>query len=481
MRHRLILPPAPRSPRGALRHPGLFLGRLLAVGALGLATTAGGADIAEIYAQAVDNDPVLAGQRASAASRQLGVAIARSSLLPQAGANASRSRGSNRTDTIDTNPNSPNFGRSTPETTSTSEGWGGSVNQTVLNMQSWFGYRGAKERARQADWDLENAAQLLITRVAQAYLAVLTRQANLESAMAAEEAVRRQLEQVQQRFDVGLEAITGVLESKAAYDRAEETRIQAESDLWISFEALRTLTGIAYTEIDRIKADLPIIDPEPNEEDAWVSTAMTTNFRIRSRQKALTAAEHDLKGQMSAHLPTISASASYGNSSGQQSIGGFVLPDRGTTTYTSYALNFQMPLFSGLRVHASVKQARLNVEQARQALIGEELTVAEEVRTRFRSVITDVVRVAARDEAIKSAEAALEATQTGYEVGTRNIVDVLLAQQNLFLAQFNYQQSRHNYVLNMLRLKESAGTLSAADVAELNGHMDADNPVLKGQ
>ena len=480
MRNSLYTPFAHRHLPVAFR-PAVLLRPLLAAGALGVACTGWTADIAEIYAQAVKNDPVLAGQRAAADSRKLGVAIARSSLLPQANARASRSQGSNRTDTIDMNPASPNFGRPSPERTSTSQSWGASVNQTVLNLGNWFGYRGAKERAKQAGWDVENSAQLLITRVAAAYLNVLTRQANLESAVAAEEAVRRQLEQVQQRFDVGLEAITGVLQSKAAYDRAVETRIQAESDLWISFEALRTLTGVAYTEIDRLKADLPIIDPQPNDEDSWVDTAMATNFRIRSRQNALKGAEHDLRAQMSAHLPTITASANYGNSSGQQSYGGVLLPDAGATTYTSYSLDFSVPLFSGLRIHASVKQARLNLEQARQGLIGEELTVAEEVRTRFRSVVTDVVRVAARAEAIKSAEAALEATETGYEVGTRNIVDVLLEQQNLFSAQFNYEQSRHNYVLNMLRLKESAGTLSAADIAELNSHMDVANPVQKGQ
>lgn len=480
MRNSLSPPLAHRPPPGAARSR-RFRRSLLAVAALGSAGTVWTADIAEVYAEAVRNDPVLAGQRASTAARELGVTIARSSLLPQASANAGRSRSSNQSDTIDTNPASPNFGRPTPETNSTSQSWGAGVNQTVLDMPSWFGYRGAKERAKQAGWDLENTAQLLITRVAAAYLNVLTRQANLESAVAAEEAVRRQLEQVQQRFDVGLEAITGVLQSKAAYDRAAETRIQAESDLWISFEGLRTLTGVAYTEINRLKTDLPIVDPQPKDEDAWVTTAMATNFRIRSRQNALNGAEHDLRAQMAAHLPRISAAANYGNSSGQQSIEGFVLPDRGTTTFKSYSLNFTMPLFQGLRVHAGIKQARLNREQTRQALIAEELTVAEEVRTRFRSVVTDVVRVAARAEAIKSAEAALEATETGYEVGTRNIVDVLLEQQNLFSAQYNYQQSRHNYVLNMLRLKESAGTLSAADVAELNSHMDAADPVRKGQ
>lgn len=480
MRNRLYPPYGHRRP--PLAPPAaLFLRRLLPVVALGLACTGWTADIAEIYGEAVKNDPVLAGQRASAASLELGVTIARSSLLPQANASVNRSTSSNRRDTIDMNPASPNFGRRTPESTSTSQGWGAGVSQSVLNLGNWFDYRGAKERAKQGGWDFENTAQLLITRVAAAYLNVLTRQASLESAIAAEEAVRRQLEQVQQRFDVGLEAITGVLQSKAAYDRAVETRIQAESDLWISFEALRTLTGVAYTEIDRLKADLAIVDPQPNDEDSWVDTAMATNFRIRSRQNALKGAEHALKARMSAHLPVINASANYGNSSGQQSYGGILLPSGGSTTYTSYSLNFSMPLFSGLRTHAAVKQARLNLEQARQALIGEELAVAEEVRTRFRSVVTDVVRVAARAEAIKSAEAALEATETGYEVGTRNIVDVLLEQQNLFSAQFNYEQSRHNYVLNMLRLEESAGTLNEADIAELNSHMDVANPVQKGQ
>ena len=453
---------------------------LLAAAALAVGNVAWGADIAEIYAEAVENDPVLAGQRASNAARQVGVTIARSPLLPQVSASAGRSRGTSSVDSVDMNPASPTFGQPTPDRDYTSQNWGANVNQTVLNMQTWFGYRGAKARARQADWELDNSAQQLITRVAQAYLSVLTRQASLESAVAAEEAVQRQLEQVQQRFDVGLEAITGVLESKAAYDQAVETRIAAESDRWISFEALRTLTGVAHEEIDGIQADLPIVDPAPNDEEEWVRTAMSMNFRIRLRPGS--AGERRTRCQETRCPPTCrpsSAGASYGNNSGESSINGFVLPNQGTTTSISYRLSLNMPLFQGMRTQAGVKQARLNREQARQFLIQQELNVAEEVRTRFRSVVTDVVRVAARAEAIKSAEAALEATQTGYEVGTRNIVDVLLAQRQLFTAQYNYQQSRYNYVLNMLRLKESAGTLKDADVLELNGHMDAANPVRK--
>lgn len=452
----------------------LVVSAVLAVGG-----TSWGADIGEIYAEAVANDPILARARASYEISRTGVTIARADFLPQVSAGAGQSRSTTSVDSIDMNPNSPNFGRPTPDRESTGQNWRASVSQQVLNMSSWFAYRGTQADASRAEWELQTASQRLIVRVAQAYLTVLSRQAELESAIAAEEAVQRQLEQVQQRFDVGLEAITGVLESKAAYDSAGVTRIRAESQQRVSFEALRTLTGTAYGEIADLKDDLAIVDPLPKDEEEWVRTAMQTNFAIRSAQQALASAEHNVKSSLSRHLPTISAGASYGTNSGESSVNGFVLPDQGTVTSVGYSVNFQVPLFQGMRTHASVKRARLSRDLARHQLIEQELNVAEQVRTRFRLVVTDVVAVAASAEALKSAQAALEATQTGYEVGTRNIVDVLLAQRQVFQSEYQYHLSRHNYVLDMLQLKESAGTLNEADIQDLNSNIDGGNPVQK--
>ena len=174
----------------------------------------------------------------------------------------------------------------------------------------------------------------------------------------------------------------------------------------------------------------------------------------------------------------MTASANYGVGSGSQAFGGFVIPDQ-TSANLTYSLNISAPIFSGLGTHSAVKQARHGLEQARQQLIGQELTVSRDTRNLFRAVATEVVRVQARAEAIKSAEAALEATQTGYEVGTRNIVEVLLAQRRLFASQFDYARSRYDYVINLLRLKEAAGALDERDVAELNAFMDAANPVRR--
>ena len=452
--------------------------RLAAAAALALLPGAGAqaANLSEIYAEALRNDPQLAATRASTAARQQAVALSRSALLPRVGASAGASKTTVRVDGTDLNPQSGNFGGPFPERDIERRNWSAAVNQPVLDLPSWFGYQSAKALAQAAQSDLDAASQGLVARVAEAYLNVLRGEAAVESFVAAEEAVGRQLEQVQQRFDVGLVAITDVLEAKAEYDNAVVNRIQAEGNHDISFEGLRTITANPVAAVDRLADDLPIVDPVPADEEEWVATALVGNHRIHGARQSLTAAERDLRAQLAGHLPTVTASASYGASTGSQAFGSFVIPSQASGSLT-YSLSVNAPIFQGLRTHASVRQARHNLEQARQLLIQQELTVARDTRNLFRAVQTEVVRVRARAEAIKSSESALEATQTGYEVGTRNIVDVLLAQRRLFAAQYDYANSRYDYVLNLLRLKEAAGVLGPADVDELSTFTTRDNAV----
>ena len=459
------------------QRPLMGVARLLAtVVALATASTGSAANLSEVYRLALENDPVLAGAQAGAAARKEAIALARSALLPRASASAGASKTTVAVDGTDINPQSDTFGQPFPERDVERRNWGASISQTVFDVPSWYGYRGAQARARQADWDLQTASQGLITRVAQAYLNVLRGEAALESVMAAEEAVRRQLEQVQQRFDVGLVAITDVLEAKAEYDNAVVNRIQAEGNHDIFFEGLRVLTARPVAEIESFSPTLPIVDPDPADEEEWVNTALTRNYGIKAAHEALTATERDLKGQLAGHLPSVSASVNYGASTGSQAFGGFVIPSQSSASLT-YSLNVNMPIFQGLRTYASVRQARHNLNQTRQQMVQQELTVARDTRNLYRAVVTEVVRVAARGEAIKSSESALEATQTGYEVGTRNIVDVLLAQRRLFAAQFDYASSRYDYVMNLLRLKESAGVLNEEDVGELSRFSDSANAI----
>ena len=471
-----------RLARCAQRYPGRSLWRLGAGAlALGLSASSGAADggsIEQLYDAAKANDPVLGAAKANYLARKQIVPQSRAALLPSIsmGGSTSQNRRSFPGSRLDIDPNSPSFGQifTIPSQTSNSHGWNAQLRQPVFNAASWFNYRRAQALSVQADHDLANAERNLIVRVAAAYLNVLRAQARVEAARAEEQAVKRQLEQVQQRFDVGLVAITDVLESTAAYDASVVRRIQADGDHDVFFETLKTITGVAHESVDSLDSALPIADPEPNDEDAWVARAVNSNLAILSAREGLTAAQRGHRAVRSGHLPTLSASISHNYSS----TGGTELI-ASQSEAQSYVLSASIPIFQGGALWSRSRESRHNVERAREILQERESTVVRDTRNLFRAVATDVVRVQARIRAIKSAESALEATQTGYEVGTRNIVDVLQAQQRLFQSQFDYADSRYNYVLDLLQLKLSAGSLEEQDIRDLSAYTDPANPVVR--
>lgn len=436
-------------------------------------------DLIEVYEAAVDHDPVLGANQASFRARQEAVPQARSQLLPSVTAGASTTwteRSFPIPPVQDTNPTSPTFGQliDIPDQEFNEHAWQARATQPILDLEAWYNLRGAKASVEQSRHQLEATEQNLIVRVVQAYLNVLRARDLVDSSVAEETAVKRQLEQVQQRFDVGLVAITDVLEAQAAFDGSVVRRIQADGDHEIFFETLRTLTGINHEELSRLSSTLPIVDPSPGNEEEWVSSALAGNLNIAAADAQLRAAERTLMARRAAHLPTINGVVNHSHfaTGGQSFLGNKI-------DTTTYALELQLPLYLGGFTQSRQREAGALAEQARELLQDQRLTVSRDTRNLFRSVATDVVRVRARLKAIKSSQSALEATQTGYEVGTRNIVDVLQAQQRLYAAQFEYADSRYSYVNNLMRLKQTAGTLIVDDLRELNAFTDAKNPVRR--
>jgi len=424
--------------------------------------TAYAENLLDVYQAAKDSDALLRASRAGYAATEQSVPQARSALLPTLGASATTSFNE-----IDI----PSVG----DLSFNDHGWNAQLRAPVLNMEGWFNLSSARANVDAAGFDLLAAEQQLIVRVVQAYLNVLRAQDLLDSTTAEEAAVKRQLEQVQQRFDVGLVAITDVLESQAVYDSAVVRRIQADGDHDIFFESLSTLTGISYTALDRLSEKLPIVNPNPTDEDTWVNAAMSSNLGIKTAQAQLTAARRAVRARRSGHLPTIAATVTQAHSvSGAPN---FFNSD--VTDTTIYGLQFNLPLYSGGLTRARTKEATANRNRAQELLLNQQRTVTRDTRNLYQAVATDVVRVRARLKAIASAQSALEATETGYEVGTRNIVDVLQAQQSLFRSQFDYADSRYNYVLDLLLLKQVAGTLEGADLEELNRFTDPNDQVRR--
>ncbi|MBT7539177.1 MAG: TolC family outer membrane protein, partial [Gammaproteobacteria bacterium] len=290
------------------------------------------------------------------------------------------------------------------------------------------------------------------------------------------DAVQRQLEQVQQRFDVGLVAITDVLESTAAFDTSTVSVIEAEGAQTISFESLLRLTGQSFSQIESLSADFPVEYPEPRDEEAWVNAALQQNFSLIAAREAVNSARKQIQIARSGHMPTVDAQAYYAES--RSGGGGFF---GSATDIRAMELQLNVPIYSGGLTKSQTRQAGYQLEQAQRNFDLTQRTVVENTRSLYSALNTDVARVKARQKGIDSSQSALDATQTGYEVGTRNIVDVLLAQQRLYLAQFQYASARYQYIKDTLRLKEIVGTLSPEDIYALNKYIEGEQGIGKLQ
>ena len=433
-------------------------------------------DLADVYADAKAGDPVSGAAQANFRAIRENVPQVRSRMLPSVNAGVSTTKSEiDFPGATDANPFSPTFGQAIPGENYNENGWNAQLRQSIINVSNWASLKSAQSSVKAAEYDLKQTEQELIVRVVRAYMNVLRAQDYLDTSNAEVTAVNRQLEQVQQRFDVGLVAITDVLESQAAYDNALVRKIQADGDQGIFFQTLSTLTGITYEKLNRVSESLPIINPNPIQEGIWVKTAQEENLSILSAAEQLNSARRNMRAKRSERLPTVEGivTKSHNVSGGRNFFGS------DTTDFTSFGLQLSLPIYNGGITRSRVKQAAAQADQASELLNNRRLTVIRDTRNLYRAVATDVVRVRARLKAIKSSTSALEAVETGYEVGTRNVVDVLQAQQRLFASQFDYADSRYSYIINLMALKQAAGTLQEMDLIELNNFTDPNDQVVR--
>jgi len=447
------------------RHPVGKIARALTIAALVLPfSTAYADDLAEIFELAVNNDPEIRQARANFNATHTTIAQGRSFLLPRVtiGGSTSRDTSGPAVATQFGEPHSFQNGFNT-------KGYNLSISQAVLNFEAWYAYQSAKETDRQAAANLAQQEQQLILKVAMAYFNVLRSQDNLASFQAEEDAAARVLEQTRERFEVGLIPITDVYDSQANHDLARVNRLVEENNLNQALEALEAITGRPHSDLETLSDEFPIESLDPASLQEWVGLALDNNLAIKAAEYDFEAKKEDAKSARAAMFPTLDISAGYG---WNQSANPFSFFPAVASERTNITLNFTYPLFAGGLNAARKRQAYYTRDASEEALLKTERDSTQSTRNNYRSVETDVLAVQARAQAIISAESALEATEVGAEVGTRNVVDVVLAQRTLFQTRRDYANARYNYVINTLNLKQSAGILNPQDVIELNNWLE---------
>ena len=433
----------------------------------------------DIYQRALQNDPQIREQEA--------LYLATAEVKPQARANLlpTLSASSDLSSRYSENP----FGATFPDGSlvgtgsqfeSDSRGWSLSLTQTLFDWGRYATLKQADKQVVRAETDYEAAKQNLLIRVANAYFVVLAAEDTLAAAVATREAIARQLEQNQRRFEVGLIAITDVQESQAGYDDAVAAEIEAERTLATAHEYLREIIGDYVADLASPIEDLPLLSPDPADEEAWVRTALDQNLALMSSRLATDIAEDDIAIARSARLPTLSLSAGYSDTFTDQATtlffnnpaGGGSLSQRRPTesapTGYNWALTLRVPLFTGGLNSSRIQQSVYRHRASREALERVARQTERETRDAYLGVISEISRVEALRRSVESNQTALRAVQAGFEVGTRTTVDVLIGQQNLRRAQTSYARSRYDYIINVLTLKQAAGTLSVEDLEQVD-------------
>jgi outer membrane protein len=349
----------------------------------------------------------------------------------------------------------------------------------VFDWSLYAQLRQSDKRVTRAETDYEAAKQQLLVRVATAYFNVLAAEDNLSSAVAAREAIARQLEQANRRFEVGLIAITDVQQSQAGFDNAVADEIDAQRSLATSQEQLREIIGVIVDELAGPTDNLPLLTPDPADAEEWVRMALSQNLALVSQRLATDIADDQIDIDRGNRLPTLSLSASYNESltdsvstvfgTGTQFPGGqSIRPSTQEPQGRNWSIDLRFPIFTGGANRSRIQQSVYLHRAATETLERIARQTERQTRDAYLGVTSAISRVGALRQAVESNRTALRATEAGFEVGTQTTVDVLNTQNQLRRAETEYSRSRYQYMLDILSLKQAAGSLTVTDLEQLD-------------
>lgn len=422
--------------------------------------TAQADDLMQVYNQALHNDPTFKQAQSTWWSAKQDLPIAVSAYLPQIAVTDTLERQWNAS-----NPNSVNNKwRSQNALTVT-------ATQAIFDFSAWTNIAEQAASVKSATATYLASVQDLMQRTVQAYLNVLQAYDILRFTVAQKNSVKRQLVTAQQQFKVGLIAITGVYDAQSRYDQSVADEITNRNNLYDQLENLRAITGQHYTSLRGVIEQVPLIKPVPNNINVWVQTAESQNYTIKSDQYAAESAHENIKNQLSAALPSVDATASYGDTRNfdySQSAAG----QAKSAQSGAFGLSLSWDPFQGGATYFATKQARYDYLTAVGALEASHRSVVSQTRQAFLGILSGISRIRADKQSIISAQNELKATQAGYEVGTRTMVDVLNSLTQVYQAKSTYMQDQYAYINEIVSLKEQAGTLNTKDIEKINSWLN---------
>lgn len=419
---------------------------------------ANAASLFEIYELALNNDPTLDKAKATQQIAHEGMKQARSVLLPQVG--ISQSRTLTHTALRSTPAAATDFSSSGSTRTSTLNG---TLSQTLFNYNTWNTFKAAKHTVAAADVTYWAAEQEIIHRVIELYFNVLRAEDVLRFNRIKEKAILKALEQAKQRHAVGLDTKTSVYEARAAYASAQTSTMAQENILNDAKEQLRETTGSEFAGLNKLRKDMPLARPDPDDINEWVNRAKQGNLSVIAAQYSVAEAFNKVKAAKGKHLPTLSADVTWSRADSAVEN-----TDDTITETTSSMVTLSMPLFQGGLVSSQVKAAEQSHVTAIANLESSLRNAIIKTRQDYLGVITNISKIKADKKIIRSQISALKGAKAELEVGTKTTLDVLDAQQKLFEAQSKYTNDLYDYIVDHASLLQDIGQLTDAELKKIN-------------
>lgn len=425
---------------------------------VGFSAIAAAEDLLGVYQLALDNDATYQAAKFQYAAAAEAMPQARAGLLPDVALEAEH------IETQQDIVSSDNIFYASGRTDFPTDSLTLSLTQPVFRYGSWVGYKQSKLAVQQAQTELSVAEQQLIINAAQAYFAVLTAKDGLEYARVEKAAVGQQLELAKSRTKTGIARMTDLYDAEARYALSESREIEAQNALDDSYQALQQLTNRYLTDLAAVREDVPLVAPDPADPEQWLNQAVENNLSLEARRKSLEVARQEVMRQKAGHYPTLDLVAT-GN---RRKTDGSLLGGGSEIETIDVLLRFNLPLYQGGSVNSKMRQAANAREQSSQDVEAQRRQVLRETRAAYLGVLSGIKKVEALRQSIVSQQSALEAKSAGLKAGVNTLLEVLDAQRDLYFAQSDYSKARYDYLLSTLKLKQASGSLSVADLEEIN-------------
>ena len=342
------------------------------------------------------------------------------------------------------------------------------ITQPIFRMQNIASYQQSRAQTAAAEEQYIYAKQDLILRVAQAYFDLLSAQQILAAASANTAAMKVQDEKAKIQLSLGSGSRLEASEAKAKLELARAREFAVRDDLVNKQQALRRITNEPPGALDEPSPDFPLIYPSPNDLGAWVTLADSSYPQIKALRFNVEAAEKEVSRTQAGHFPTLDLIAQY--SSGR-STGSAYSSAASDTEIKSAGLRLELPLYQGGLISSRAREAVGNLDKARGELEDAQRDLVAQVTQHFNGTINGIDLVRALEQALVSSQEASRANKIGLELGTRNQVDYLNAQQQVYDVARDLAKARQDYIMSHLRLMSLAGKLTEYELTSLSTYL----------